>query len=164
MQVDSVLSHHIVLGAWVREVIYLYVVLDALPDEAEAVLPYYYRIDRSLADKKLALEILGLVDQAGLCISLRIAFRVIHIAFAIHDFIPLPVDHRTSGNSYLEDVRIVCDERYGHESDLAPAVYSDAVLVNVRKLHEHLHALDLVGHLGLSALSVDRLLELRSAV
>ena len=71
MEVDSVLAHHIMLSTWVREVVYLYIVLDALSDEAEAVFPYHYRVDRSLTDKKLALEILGLVDEAGLFVSLR---------------------------------------------------------------------------------------------
>ena len=107
MEVDSVLAHHIMLGTWVREIIYLYIVLDALSDEAEAVLPYYYRVDRSLADKKLALEILGLVDEAGLCISLRIDVRVVHVAFAVHYFVPFPVDYRSSGHSHLEDIRII---------------------------------------------------------
>ena len=41
---------------------------------------------------------------------------------------------------------------------------SDSVLINVRQVHEHLHALHLVGHLGLSALTVDGLLEGCAAV
>ena len=50
MQVDSVLAHYIVFGTWIWEVVYLYIVLDAFADEAEAVLPYDYRVDCSLAD------------------------------------------------------------------------------------------------------------------
>ena len=43
-------------------------------------------------------------------------------------------------------------------------MYSDAVAVDVRKFHKHLHSLHLVRHLRLSALSVDRLLECETAV
>ena len=72
MKVDSVLAHHIMLGTWVREVVYLYIVLDALSDEAEAVFPYHYRVDSSLTDKKLALKVLCLVDEAGLFVAFRV--------------------------------------------------------------------------------------------
>ena len=164
MEVDSVLAHYIMLGAWIREVIYLHVVLDAFADEAEAVLPYDYRVDCSLTDEKLALEILRLVDEAGLCKSFRVSVRMVHVSFSIHDLIPFPVDYRASCNSHLEYVRVVCDERYGHESAIAPAVYSDTVLVDIRKVHEHIDSYHLVGHLCLSALSVDGLLELETTV
>jgi hypothetical protein len=110
VQVDSVLAHNIVLGAWIREVVYLYIVLDALPDEAKAVLPYNDRVDRSLADKKLALEILGFIYQAGLLIAFRIGSRIVHISLSVHYFIPFPVDHRTSGYGHLDDVRIIGDK------------------------------------------------------
>ena len=74
MQVDSVRAHHIVLCAWVREIVDLHIVLDALADEAEAVFPYDYRIHGSLAYKQLALQVFCLVDEARLGIALRIGF------------------------------------------------------------------------------------------
>ena len=73
MQMDSVLSGHIVLVARVREVVHLYVVLHALAYETEAMLPKDHGIDGSLADEQFALKILCLVDQACLFISLRVS-------------------------------------------------------------------------------------------
>lgn len=110
MEVYSVLAAHIMLVAWVREVVHLDVVDNAGPDETEAVLPENHRVDRSLADKQLALEVLCLVDEAGLLISLRVHVRMIHLSLAVHHLVPFPVDDRTSGHSDLEYVRIVCDQ------------------------------------------------------
>ena len=161
---DSVLSHHIMLCARIWEIVYLYIVLDAFAYEAQTMLPYDHRVNSTLADKQLALEILGLVDEACLCISFRITFRMIHIAFSIHHLVPFPVDYRTACYSYLEDVRIICDQRYGHESAVAPSMYSDTLLVDIWKLHQHLHSFDLVCHFRLTALTVDRLLEVQTSV
>ena len=72
MQVNPVFAAYIVLVARVREVVDLYSVHHADAYEAEAVLPQNDRVDGSLADEKLALEVLGLVDEAGLLIALRI--------------------------------------------------------------------------------------------
>ena len=107
MEMDSVLSCHIVLVARVREIIHLHIVLHAFAYETEAVFPYDYRVDCALADEKLAFEVLGLVDEACLRLSLRIGVWMVHIALAVHHFVPLPVDHRTAGNAYLEYVRII---------------------------------------------------------
>ena len=72
---DSVLAHNIMFSARIREIVYLDIVLDAFPDEAETVFPYYYRVDCTLTDEKLALQILSLIDEACLCVTIRIAFR-----------------------------------------------------------------------------------------
>ena len=104
---DSVLAHYIVLGARVREVIHLDIVLDALSDEAEAVLPYHHRVDCSLADKKLALQIFSLVYEAGLGIAFRVYIGMVHVPLTIHYLIPFPVDYRASGYGYLEDIRVI---------------------------------------------------------
>ena len=100
-----VLTHDIVLMARIWEVIHLDVVLDTLSYKAEAVFPYDNRIDCTLADEKLTLEILCLVDEACLCVSFRIYLRIVHVAFSIHHLIPFPVDHRASGYGNLEYFR-----------------------------------------------------------
>ena len=41
---------------------------------------------------------------------------------------------------------------------------SDTFRIDVRQIHEHPHADHLIGHLGLSALAMDGLLECRSSV
>ena len=105
-----VLAHHIVLGTWVWEIIDLHIILDALSDQAETVLPYYDRIDRSLSYQQLAFQVLGLVYQTCPAVSFWVVVRMIHVPFSIHDFIPFPVYHGTSGYAYLEYVRIIGDE------------------------------------------------------
>ena len=55
MKVDPVLAHHIVLGAWIWEIIHLNIILDTFSDEAEAMLPNHHRIDSTLTDQKLTL-------------------------------------------------------------------------------------------------------------
>ena len=107
MKMYSVLAHYIVLSAWVREIVNLYVVLDAFADEAQAMLPYHHRINRSLADKKFSLKVFGFVDESCLGISFSVNFRVVHITLSIHHLVPFPVDDRSSGHSHLEDVRVV---------------------------------------------------------
>ena len=89
---------------------------------------------------------------------------MVHISFSVHHLVPFPVDHRTSCDSHLEDLRVVGDQRDCHESAVAPAVHSYPVLIDVRQLHEHLHAFHLVSHLSLTALPVDSLLEFCSTV
>ena len=53
----------IMLGAWIREVINLDVVLDAFPYKAQTVLPYDNRVDCSLTYEKLAFQVLGFIDD-----------------------------------------------------------------------------------------------------
>ena len=159
-----VLAHYIVLSAWIREIIHLDIVLDAFPDEAQTVLPDHYRVYCALADKELALQGCSLVDEAGLCISFRIDVRMVHVPFAIHHFVPFPVYYRTTCNGDLEYVRVIGDERNGHETAVAPSVYADSVLVHIWQSHEHLHSFHLVCHFCLSALAVDGLFECKSAV
>ena len=72
MKVYSVLAGYIVLMTWIREIVYLDSVHHAGAHEAEAVLPQNDRVDGSLADEKLALQVGSLVDEAGLFIALRI--------------------------------------------------------------------------------------------
>ena len=110
MEMYSVLAHDIMFRAWIWEIIHLDIILDAFPDETQAMLPYNHRVDGTLAYEKFALEVLGIVDQAGLGITFRVDIRMIHISFSIHDFIPFPIDYRATRNSHLEYIRIVGDK------------------------------------------------------
>ena len=73
MQVYSVLAHDIMLCTWIWEVIHLYIVLDAFSDEAQAVFPYHYRVDSTLAYQEFALKVFRLVDEACPLIAKRIS-------------------------------------------------------------------------------------------
>ena len=148
----------------IGEVVHLHVVLDALLDEAERVLPHDGAVHGALADQELALQVLRLVDEARFRKTLRVRCLRVHVAFAVHDLVPLPIDDRAAGDGHLEHVGIVGDEADGHETAVAPAVDADAVLVHVRELHQAAEARHLVGHLGLAALAVDGALEFRALV
>ena len=107
MKMHPVPAGDVVLMARVWEIVHLNIVLHTFAYETEAVLPYDDRVYCALADQKLALEVLCLVDQACPCITFRISFRMVHVTFSVHHFIPFPVDHRATCHSYLENVRIV---------------------------------------------------------
>ena len=104
---DSPASEDIVFGARVREVVQLDVLLDASLDKAQAVLPEHSVVDGSLADEKLAFEILHVVKKACLSESVRIGGFSVHVTLAVHDLVPLPVDDRTAGHADLECLRMI---------------------------------------------------------
>ena len=64
-EVDSPPSEDIVLAPGVGEVVQLDVLLDALLYEGQAVFPYDGVVNSTLADEKLALQVAGLVNEAG---------------------------------------------------------------------------------------------------
>ena len=72
-------AEDIVLGARIREVVKLGPVLDTLLDKTEAVLPNHRVVDGALADKKLALEITGVFDEARLLETLGVRLRSVHV-------------------------------------------------------------------------------------
>ena len=121
-------------------------------------------IDGALANEKLAAELGSPVYERGSGKAFRVGGRIVHVAFSVHDFVPLPVDDGTAGNAHFEDVRIVCHEGDGHEAAVAPAVYAYARRINVGKLQEAVYAHHLVLHLLYAALAVDGLLEGGAAV
>ena len=107
MQMHSVLASDVVLVTRVWEIIHLNIVHHACSDKTETVLPEDYRVYGALTYEQLALEVLRLVDQTCLLVSLRIDMRTVHVTLSIHDLIPLPVDDRTSCYSDLEYIRVV---------------------------------------------------------
>ena len=161
---NPVLAHDIVLGPRIWEIVHLHVILHAFPDKAQAVLPDDDRVYDSLADEKLAFEVLRLGDEAGLSISVSIFFRITHISLTVHHFVPLPVNDRTAGNTDFEYLRIVGYQGYGHETAVAPSMHSYSVGINVRQFHQSPHADHLVGHFGLTALSPDCLFVVQTSV
>ncbi len=148
----------------IREVVHLDIVLYAFAHKAQTVFPYDYRVNRALAYEQLALEVLRLVEQAGLCIAFRIGVRMIHVAFSVHYLIPFPVYDRASCHSHLEYVWPVGNKRYCHEASVAPSVHSDSSAVHIRQFHKHLYAFHLVCHLRLPTLSMYGFLEISSTV
>lgn len=109
-KMNPILAGHIVLGARIREIIHLDIVLDTFADEAETVLPDYGIVDGALANQELAFEIFGLVDKGGFGEAFRIGLRGIHVTFSVHYLVPLPIDDRTAGDSNFESIGIIGDQ------------------------------------------------------
>ena len=80
-------------------------------------------------------------------IAFRIVLRTVHVAFAIHDLVVTPVDHRTAGDSHLEDLRIRTHQVSCHKTAVAPPVHADAVGIDIRKGFQELDTFYLVRHL-----------------
>ena len=95
---------------------------------------------------------------------LRIAVFRVHVTFSVHDLVPFPVDDRTACNPDFEGVRMVCHQGDGHESAIAPAVYADAVCIDVRQRFQHLDSDHLIRHLALAEAAMDGLFIRSSAV
>ena len=122
------------------------------------MLPHHGVVDGALADEEFRFQVFRAGDQRSLRETFRVRGLRIHIALAVHHFIPFPVDHRAAGHRHLEHVGVVDRQRDGHESAVAPAVDADAVAVHPGMRHQPFHAFHLVGHLGLAALAVNGLL------
>ena len=132
MKVYAVFAHHVVLCSRVGEQVGMGACSFASTDERQGVLGNAYWVVVSKNDEQATFEVSGTQGEIVVTITFGIGLGRIHVAFAVHHFIIAPVDDRTSGNSDLEDIRIVCHERYGHKSSVAPSVYSKSVGIYVR--------------------------------
>ena len=92
----------------------------------------------------MTFQLAGKVFQIAFFVAFRVAFRCIHIAFAVHHFIIPPVDYRASGNAYFEYFRVTEHQGGSHVSSEAPSVYADAFAVYVGEGFQEFNAFYLV--------------------
>ena len=90
--------------------------------------------------------------------------RGVHVALAVHHLVQLPVDDGATGHTYLEHVGVRTHEVGGHETAKRPAVYANAVGINVGERLEELDALELVLHLDVAKVAVGAALKLETAI
>ncbi len=159
MQMSALMTSHVVRLARIDEEVWLSACCDTSLEEGEAVLWHYSHIVQALDNLQLALQVLCLIEQGGLPVTLWVGLWSVHIALAIHHLVPVPVDNRTACYAYLEHVRVVGHQRDGHESAEAPAVNTNLVSIYVRKRLQIFYTLHLVLHLNLSELAESSLLE-----
>ena len=107
MQMSALMTSHVVRLARIDEEVWLGAGCDAGLQEGETMLRHHRYVVEALDDLQLALQILGLIEQRGLLVALRVGLRSIHIALAIHYLVPVPVDYRTACYAYLEHIRVV---------------------------------------------------------
>ena len=108
MEMGTLMTAHVVGFTGIGKEVGLGAGGDTCLEKGEAVLRHDGRVVVASDNLELALEVFCLVDSLLLLAMQRVCLRSIHIAFAIHHLIPMPVDNRTAGNTNLEYVRIVC--------------------------------------------------------
>ena len=164
VQMRTVFSDDIVLVARIDEIIGIGIRVHASLEETEAVLPNNHRVYIAVNQQEAAAQVLSLELQVGILIALGVFFRMIHIAFAVHDFIVAPVDDRAAGDSHFENIRIRTHQVSRHKAAIAPAVHADAVFVDEGLRLQELDTLHLVGHFIDTQVAVDNCLEGMSPV
>lgn len=97
---------------------------DAAFQERKAVLPYDNGIGIAVYKHQVALQISGFQVEIGRFIPFGVSLRSSHVTLAVHDFIVLPVDDRTSGYAYLENISVCQHEVGRHKTAEAPTVYT----------------------------------------
>ena len=164
VQMGTLMTSHIVRFARVDEIIGLSTIQYALVQERTSVLGYHCGIIFSDNDLQSSFQVLGLGNQAGLGVSLRIGLRGVHVTLAVHHFIPTPVDDRTTSYAYLEYVRMVGHHGNSHETAKTPAMYAYAVSVYIRQAFQELYAFQLVTCFFLSQLAEGSLLKFLASI
>ena len=159
VQVHALVAHHVVAFAGVGIEVGLGAGIDAGLDEHEAVLGHHGGVVVPGDDLQLALEVFGLGKEGGLGIAFGVGLGGVHIALAIHHFVPLPVDDGAACHAYLEHVGVVGHERDGHEASEAPAVHADAGGIDIGEALEVLDTAHLIEHFLLAQLTEGSLLE-----
>ena len=89
-QMYPVKSADIVLVIGVNEIVNQHLVLDALVEELQTVLPNHNRVDASVDNHQATFQLVGLVEQTCLLVAFGILLRSIHVAFAVHYLVVLP--------------------------------------------------------------------------
>ena len=98
--------------------------LDTAFQERKAVLPYDNGIGIAMYKHQVALQISSFQVEIGRFIPFGVGLRGSHVTFSVHDFIVLPIDDRTSGHAYLENISVRQHEVGRHKTAEAPTMYA----------------------------------------
>ena len=90
MQMSALMASHVVRLARIDEEVGLGTGCDTCLQEGEAVLWHYGHIVQALDNLQLTLQVLGLIEQGCLLVTLWVGLWGIHIALAIHHLVPVP--------------------------------------------------------------------------
>ena len=131
MQVYAVLSHHVMFIARISEEIRLGTRVDAGTQERQGVLRDAHRVVVTDDDLEFAFQGTGFESQVTAFVAFGIVLRTVHITLAVHHFVVLPIDDRTSGHTGLEYVGISQHEVGGHETAERPSVHTHPVGIDV---------------------------------
>ena len=138
--------------------------IDTGTEEGDAMLRHTHRVVGTDDDLQLTLQVSGTLGEVRVLVTFRIVLRSVHVAFAIHHFVHLPVDDRTTGYTYLEHVVVGQHQVGSHEATEAPAMYTDAVGIHIAQGLQEFHTLHLVLHFFYTELAVCHVLEFQATV
>ena len=92
----------VVFVVGIDEVVDLAVVVDAALDEFEGVLPNHGVVLAAVDYEEVSVEVFGFVEEAVGGIAVGVLLWGVHIALAVHDFVPFPVDDGAAGAAHFE--------------------------------------------------------------
>ena len=110
VQVHTVVSGHVMALARIGKEVGLGARFSTGFQERQGMLWHNGGIVIANDNLEFAFQVLGLADETGLSIAVRVLLRRVHIAFAVHHLIPLPGDDGTTSHANLEDIGIVGDQ------------------------------------------------------
>ena len=159
----GILAVHVVLATGIEEVVALCAGINTCTDETECVLRNTDGV--VVADDKLqtALQVACTQTQVAVLVALGVLLGSVHIAFAIHHLIVVPVYYGTACHTHLKHLGEGKHKVCGHETAETPSVHTHTVLVHIGQRHQELYTLVLVLALHSSQLAEGSLLELAAA-
>ena len=110
-QVHTLGTDDVVVIDGVREVFHLDAVGHGLAHELQGVLPYDRVVLAAVHHQQRAFHILDFREDVGGGVALGVLLGRVHVALAVHDLVPGPVDHRTAAGGRLEGLGMLGDER-----------------------------------------------------
>src|SRR5574344_463394 len=122
---NSVLAHYIVFMSWISEEVGECTCIDTSFQEGDRMLRNASIVVVVVNNEQMTFQVACIVLQVAFFISFRIGLWSIHIAFAIHHFVVLPIDNGTTGNAYFEYLGIAKHQACCHVSAKAPTMNSD---------------------------------------
>lgn len=161
---DAVVATHVVLVVGIDEVIDLLASFDAGIDELDAVLPHNGVVFCSVDDEETAFKVFGLGGEGVVGIAFGVLVGHVHVALAVHDFVPFPIDDGTACATHFEDFWVGKLHGDSHEAAEAPTFHAHAVLIDIGERLKVFDAFHLVGHLDGAELAMGAALELEATV
>lgn len=140
----AVASQNVVLMSGIDKQIGIGACIHACLHERKRMLGYAGVIVVIVDNEQMSFQLSCEVLQVALFITFGVCLRGVHIALAIHYLIIFPVDDRSAGHAYFENLRIAQHECGSHVSAETPAVNADAVAVYVRQAFQVVHSFYLV--------------------
>ena len=142
----------------------LFVLFDAFAQKFHTVLHNDRIILHAMYKHQLSVKLIHMVKHVRVFIAFRVFLWHVHVAFAVHYFVHFPIDDRATSNANFKHIRVAQHEVKGHKTAETPAMYANAVCVNIRKFFQICYPLHLVVCFGNPQLAVNYLFKSLPAI